>query len=81
MDEDQLAARAAALRTEISEHNRRYHAEDAPTITDADYDELVRELRAIEERFPELAITRFAQPLRWARRPRPPSTRWSIASR
>lgn len=56
MSEDQPAERAAALRTEIAEHNRRYHAEDAPTISDADYDELVRELRALEERFPELAV-------------------------
>jgi hypothetical protein len=49
-----LAARAAALRAEIAEHNRRYHELDAPTISDADYDDLVRELRALEEQFPEL---------------------------
>ncbi|QXC63113.1 NAD-dependent DNA ligase LigA [Aquihabitans sp. G128] len=49
-------ARAAALRTEIAEHNRRYHTEDAPTIGDGDYDLLVRELRDLEERFPELAV-------------------------
>jgi DNA ligase (NAD+) len=46
--------RAAALRTEIHEHNRRYHELDDPTISDADYDDLVRELRALEEEFPEL---------------------------
>lgn len=46
--------RAAALRVEIDEHNRRYHELDEPTISDADYDDLVRELRAIEEEFPEL---------------------------
>ncbi|CAN5745182.1 NAD-dependent DNA ligase LigA [soil metagenome] len=51
-----LAARAAALRTEVAEHNRRYHTEDAPTISDGDYDLLVRELRSIEERHPELAV-------------------------
>ena len=51
---DEVAARVEALRAEIAEHNRRYHAEDAPTISDADYDELVRELRALEEEFPEL---------------------------
>ncbi|HWJ97546.1 MAG TPA: NAD-dependent DNA ligase LigA, partial [Acidimicrobiales bacterium] len=54
--DEQAVDRAAALRTEIAEHNRRYHTDDAPTISDADYDELVRELRAIEERFPELAV-------------------------
>ena len=46
--------RAAALRHEIDEHNRRYHELDDPTISDADYDDLVRELRALEEEFPEL---------------------------
>lgn len=56
MTDDQLAARAEALRAEIAEHDRRYHAEDAPTISDADYDELVRELRSIEQRHPELAV-------------------------
>ena len=55
MSDDHVAGRVEALRAEISEHNRRYHAEDAPIISDADYDELVRELRALEERFPELA--------------------------
>ncbi len=52
---DELAERVAALRAEVSEHDRRYHAEDAPTISDAEYDELVRELRRYEEEFPELA--------------------------
>ncbi|MGN6695358.1 MAG: DNA ligase LigA-related protein, partial [Aquihabitans sp.] len=56
MTDDQAVERAEALRTEIAEHNRRYHTEDAPTISDADYDELVRELRALEERFPDLAV-------------------------
>ena len=56
MSDDHTAERVRALRVEISEHNRRYHAEDAPTISDADYDELVRELRAIEERHPELVV-------------------------
>ncbi len=56
MTNEDPEARAAALRGEIAEHDLRYHADDAPTISDADYDELVRELRAIEERFPELAV-------------------------
>ncbi len=46
--------RAAELRAEISHHDYRYYAEDAPEISDAAYDSLVRELRALEERFPEL---------------------------
>jgi len=54
MADQEIEQRAAALRTEIAEHNRRYHEQDAPTISDAEYDELVRALRALEEEFPEL---------------------------
>jgi DNA ligase (NAD+) len=48
------ARRAAALRTEIREHDRRYYEEDAPTISDAEYDALFRELVALETEHPEL---------------------------
>ena len=48
------AARVHQLRTEIEEHNRRYYSESAPTISDADYDVLLRELRELEEAHPEL---------------------------
>jgi DNA ligase (NAD+) len=51
---EEVARRVEALRAEIAEHNRRYHTEDAPTISDAEFDELVRELRRYEEEFPEL---------------------------
>ncbi|KMO38203.1 NAD-dependent DNA ligase LigA [Methylobacterium aquaticum] len=47
----------AALSAEIAEHDRRYHGEDAPTISDAEYDALRRRLEAIEARFPDLAGT------------------------
>jgi DNA ligase (NAD+) len=38
----------------IAYHNARYHAEDAPEISDADYDALVRENTALEAQFPQL---------------------------
>jgi len=44
----------AELREEIEEHNRRYFVEDAPTISDAEFDALVRELRELEDEYPEL---------------------------
>jgi DNA ligase (NAD+) len=51
---DDAAARVEALRAEIEEHNRRYFVEDAPSISDADFDALVRRLRELEAEFPEL---------------------------
>jgi DNA ligase (NAD+) len=49
------AERIADLRRQIEEANDRYHGLDAPTITDAAYDALVRELEALEREHPELA--------------------------
>ena len=43
------------LQAEIAEHDRRYYREDAPTISDAEYDELRRRYAALEEAFPQLA--------------------------
>ena len=47
-------ARIAKLRAEIEEHDRRYYVEARPTISDAAYDELYRELRDLETAHPEL---------------------------
>jgi DNA ligase (NAD+) len=48
-------AEHARLEAEIAEHDRRYHGEDAPIISDAEYDELRRRYTALEESFPQLA--------------------------
>jgi DNA ligase (NAD+) len=49
-----LNARAAQLREQINYHNYRYYILDAPEVADAEYDQLMQELRAIEADHPEL---------------------------
>ncbi len=53
----QAAARAEALRREIERHNHAYYVLDAPTIPDAEYDRLFRELQALEAEHPQLIST------------------------
>ncbi len=48
------AAELAELAEKIAYHNARYHTDDAPEISDADYDALVRRNAAIEAAFPHL---------------------------
>jgi DNA ligase (NAD+) len=57
MDSMPTKSRIAELRSTIERHNRLYYLQDAPEITDAEYDSLFRELRELEERFPELATS------------------------
>jgi DNA ligase (NAD+) len=47
--------RTAALRAEVERHNHAYYVLDAPTIPDAEYDRLFRELQTLEAQHPELA--------------------------
>lgn len=45
------------LRAEVARHNRLYHEEDAPEISDSEYDALFRELQSLEAAHPEFAAT------------------------
>jgi DNA ligase (NAD+) len=49
-----VAARAAELRTQLHHHGHQYYVLDAPTIPDAEYDRLFKELQALEAAHPEL---------------------------
>jgi DNA ligase (NAD+) len=48
------AQRHAQLSADISENDYRYYILDSPLVSDAEYDQLMRELRGLEERYPEL---------------------------
>lgn len=48
------AKRVAQLRAQINDHNYRYYVLDAPVISDAEYDRLLRELQRLEQQHPEL---------------------------
>jgi DNA ligase (NAD+) len=54
LSEKQAKAEHARLTVEIAEHDKRYYQNDAPTISDADYDALRKRYGAIEARFPDL---------------------------
>ena len=54
MNEADAANRLMRLAKAIARHNRLYHDQDAPAISDADYDALVRENAALEADFPHL---------------------------
>ena len=47
--------RAQTLARELHDHNIRYHVHDAPVISDAEYDRMIRELQALEQEYPALA--------------------------
>ena len=54
LSEADAANRLMRLARQIAYHNDRYHADDAPEISDAEYDALVRENNALESAFPHL---------------------------
>jgi DNA ligase (NAD+) len=49
-----VGGRVEDLREQVRYHNRRYHVDDTPEISDAEYDALYRELEALEDEHPEL---------------------------
>ncbi len=51
-----LSSRAACLRDELTRHNHAYYVLDAPTVPDAEYDRLFRELQELEAAHPELQM-------------------------
>ena len=53
MDRNEAKEKILALRAEVEEHSRRYYDEDAPTISDFEYDKLIHTLMALEDEFPE----------------------------
>ncbi len=54
LTEKQAKAEHARLAAEIAAHDRRYYQDDAPTVSDAEYDRLRQRYGAIEARFPQL---------------------------
>ncbi|MBL8575865.1 MAG: NAD-dependent DNA ligase LigA [Mesorhizobium sp.] len=54
LTQEDAASELARLAEEIAGHDRRYHGEDAPTVSDAEYDALKLRNAQIEARFPEL---------------------------
>src|SRR5690349_9058619 len=54
LSEAHAANRLMRLAKEIARHDKLYHDQDAPEISDADYDALVRENRELEAQFPHL---------------------------
>ena len=53
-DINKVKRRIAELREIIKHHNYRYYVLDSPEISDAEYDELMKELRQLETEHPEL---------------------------
>jgi DNA ligase (NAD+) len=54
LGEAEAANRLMRLAKEIARHDKLYHDQDSPEVSDAEYDALVRENRALEARFPHL---------------------------
>jgi DNA ligase (NAD+) len=53
MEPEKVKERIEKLRAEINHHNYRYYVLDSPEVADAEYDELMRELKGLEEKYPQ----------------------------
>ncbi len=53
MEASEAKEKILALRAEVEEHSRRYYDEDAPTISDFEYDKLIHTLMDLEQQFPQ----------------------------
>jgi DNA ligase (NAD+) len=53
MDKNAAGKRIADLRNIIEYHNKRYYQQDAPEVSDAEYDRLMRELQELENQYPD----------------------------
>ena len=53
VEEKKAKERIDKLRELINYHNHRYYVLDSPEISDAEYDELMRELQRLEEEYPQ----------------------------
>src|SRR3972149_8056541 len=56
-DMNKVKQRIQELREVINHHNYRYYVLDSPEISDAEYDELMRELSQLEAEYPELVTS------------------------
>lgn len=55
--QNEIKSKIEKLRTEINRHNRLYFVLDSPEISDAEYDNLMRELKQLEEKYPQFLTT------------------------
>jgi len=56
MNNNEARQRIVELTTELNEHNHRYYILDDPVVSDAEYDQLLRELQTLESAYPDLAL-------------------------
>lgn len=54
MDHEQAKIRVEELRNILRENSRRYYVDNAPTMSDFEYDHLMRELEDLEKEYPDL---------------------------